>query len=169
LRPYVREMTGRITLREVSPGDISVLNELLQHPDVREWWTDYDEDKLREEVADPSHEVFTIEVDGAPAGLLEVTEEDDPDYRNVALDIFLGAPYHGQGLGAEALRMMLRRMFEKGHHRATIDPAVDNVKAIRSYERVGFKRVGVLREADRSADGVWRDALMMDLLAGELR
>jgi aminoglycoside 6'-N-acetyltransferase len=137
---------------------------------VRPWWGDYDEAKLSEEVADPSHTVWTIEVEGEPAGLLEVTEESDPDYRNVALDIFIGAQHHGKGLGAEALRTMLRHLFEeRGHHRATIDPAVENDRAIRSYERVGFKPVGVLRKADRAPDGRWRDALMMDLLAEELR
>ena len=146
-----------------------MLVELLQHPEVRAWWGDYDEAKLRDEVADPGHRCWTIEIDGEPAGLLEVTEESDPDYRNVALDIFIGAQYHGKGLGAEALRTMLRRMFdERGHHRATIDPAVENERAIRSYRAVGFKPVGVLRKADRAPDGRLRDALMMDLLAEEL-
>jgi aminoglycoside 6'-N-acetyltransferase len=64
---------------------------------------------------------------------------------------------------------MLRHMFEeRGHHRATIDPAIENERAIRSYERVGFKRVGVMRKAERAPDGRWRDALVMDLLAEEL-
>lgn len=75
----------------------------------------------------------------------------------------------GRGLGAEALRTVLRHLFdERGHHRATIDPAVENERAIRSYERVGFRPVGVVRRAERAPDGRWRDALLMDLLADEL-
>lgn len=57
---------------------------------------------------------------------------------------------------------------ERGHHRLTIDPAADNAPAIRAYEKVGFRAVGVMREHWRSPDGTWRDGLLMDLLAREL-
>jgi aminoglycoside 6'-N-acetyltransferase len=120
-------------------------------------------------VSETAHRCWTIEIDGESAGLLEVTEEREPEYKHVALDIFIGAQHHGKGLGAEALRTMLRHMFEeRGHHRATIDPVVGNERAIRSYERVGFKPVGVLRKADRTPDGRLSDVLLMDLLAEEL-
>ena len=57
---------------------------------------------------------------------------------------------------------------ERGHHRLVIDPAVENERAIHAYEKVGFKRVGVLRRYEKDADGEWRDGLLMDLLAEEL-
>ena len=58
---------------------------------------------------------------------------------------------------------------ERGHHRLTIDPAAANDAAIRAYEKVGFKRVGVLREYERDPrTGAWRDGLLMDLLASDL-
>lgn len=50
----------------------------------------------------------------------------------------------------------------------TIDPAVDNAAAIRAYEKVGFRKVGVMREYWRSPDGTWRDCLLVDLLKHEL-
>ena len=56
---------------------------------------------------------------------------------------------------------------ERGHHRLTVDPAAANARAIHVYESLGFKPVGVLREYERVADGVWRDALLMELLAAE--
>ena len=58
---------------------------------------------------------------------------------------------------------------ERGHHRLTIDPAAANERAIRAYERVGFRRVGIMRAYERGPDGVWHDGLLMDLLRGELR
>jgi aminoglycoside 6'-N-acetyltransferase len=59
---------------------------------------------------------------------------------------------------------------ERGHHRITIDPAVENAAAIRAYEKVGFKPVGVMRQYERDVDGDGRhDGLLMDLLAGELK
>jgi aminoglycoside 6'-N-acetyltransferase len=57
---------------------------------------------------------------------------------------------------------------ERGHHRITIDPAADNAAAIRTYEKVGFRPVGVMRKYERDGDGRgWHDGLLMELLAGE--
>jgi RimJ/RimL family protein N-acetyltransferase len=39
------------------------------------------------------------------------------------------------------------------------------VGAIRSYEKVGFRRVGVLRKSSRnSVTGEWEDELLMELV-----
>ena len=63
-----------------------------------------------------------------------------------------------------------RHLFEeRGHHRLTIDPAADNTTAIRAYERVGFRAVGIMRRYERGPDGVWRDGLLMDMLQEEFR
>ncbi|HEY6014551.1 MAG TPA: GNAT family protein, partial [Candidatus Limnocylindrales bacterium] len=73
------------------------------------------------------------------------------------------------GLGPDAIRTLARQLFERErHHRLTIDPAIDNERAIRAYARVGFKPVGRMRRYQRFPDGTWRDALLMDLLADEL-
>ena len=54
--------------------------------------------------------------------------------------------------------------------RIVIDPAAANERAIRCYEAVGFRRVGVMRSYwfDRTI-GDWVDGLMLDLLGSELR
>ena len=52
-------------------------------------------------------------------------------YRSVGLDIFLTTARQGQGLGREALRLVIAHYLERGHHRFTIDPAADNERAIR--------------------------------------
>ena len=64
---------------------------------------------------------------------------------------------------------MSRFLFERGHHRVTIDPSAQNVRAIRSCERAGFRAVGIMRRYERDPDGQWHDGLLMDLLADELR
>ena len=69
----------------------------------------------------------------------------------------------------DAVRTLARWLIdERGHHRLTIDPAVANEPAIRAYEAVGFKRVGVMRRYWRDPEGVWQDGLLLDLLADEL-
>ena len=52
---------------------------------------------------------------------------------------------------------------ERGHHRITIDPAVENTQAIRAYEKVGLTPVGVMRAYERDmATGEWHDGLLME-------
>jgi aminoglycoside 6'-N-acetyltransferase len=102
-------------------------------------------------------------------GLIQYAEENEPDYRHAGIDIFLDPAWHGRGLGADALRTVARYLFDvRGHHRLTIDPAASNERAIRSYRRVGFRPVGVMRRYERGPDGTWHDGLLMDLLVEEL-
>lgn len=155
-----------MVLRPVAEADLGRLTEIVREPGVARWWGDYTEQRVREEMAgEPG---WAIEVGGAVAGWLSVTEEDDPDYRHAGFDIFLAEAAQGRGLGPEALGLAIRHLVAAGHHRFTIDPALDNERAIRSYAAVGFRPVGVMRRYERRRDGAWHDALLMDLLAEEL-
>ena len=100
---------------------------------------------------------------------MDYAEETDPGYKSAGLDITIADAWQGRGLGPDALRTLARYLIsERGHHRLTIDPAVGNARAIHVYEELGFKPVGVMRRYERTDDG-WRDGLLMDLLAEELR
>jgi aminoglycoside 6'-N-acetyltransferase len=113
---------------------------------------------------------FVIELEGDVIGGMQYAEEEDPEYRHAGIDIFLATAHEGAGLGTEALRLLARHLIqERGHHRLVIDPAAANERAIRAYERVGFRPVGAMREYHLGADGTWHDGLLMDLLARELR
>ena len=118
---------------------------------------------------EPEATRLVIEVDGAVAGMVQYGEELEPKYRHASIDIFVDPAFHGRGIGTEAVRRVVRLLIEeRGHHRITIDPAVDNAAAIRAYEKVGFKRVGILRASERDVGGEgFHDGLLMDLLAGE--
>ena len=159
----------RVLLRRGRPEDAEGLFQIRNEPEVVRWWGS---DEI-EEICDQFIEVdegFVIEAYGEVVGAIQYHEEDDPMYRHAGIDIFLTASRHGQGLGAEAIRLLARHLFEeRGHHRLTIDPAADNVAAIRAYEKVGFRRVGIMRNYERGPDGVWHDGLLMDMLREELR
>ncbi len=164
-------LTGpRVTLRPVRAGDEATLRDIFTDPGVAAWWGDPDKalDDLRDPGEDESH--FIIEVRGQPAGFIQCFEEPDPMYRYASIDISLRSPWQGQGLGPEAIRVLASHLFDvRGHHRLTIDPAAHNTRAIKAYERVGFKPVGVMRQYERGVDGEWHDGLLMDMLAAELR
>lgn len=112
---------------------------------------------------EPESARFTIRVDGEVAGLIQYGEENEPMYRHAWIDLFVATRFQGRGVGTEAVsRVVALLRDERGHHRVTIDPSVENAAAVRAYEKAGFERVGVMRLAERGPDGRWRDALMME-------
>ena len=160
----------RITLRPLEDADLDPLSAVVREPSVAQWWGEADEpERLRHNLR-MDGDAFVIEADGELAGWLGFVEEAEPEYRSVSVDISLSERFQGQGLGPDALRTLIRWFAtERGHHRFTIDPSMLNERAIKAYEAVGFKPVGVLRKAERLGDGEWHDGLLMDLLIEELR
>ena len=163
----VRLAGQRIALRPLVFEDAPILNAIAERPEVAEWWGDpADGFPFTDE---PEATRMTIVLDARIVGLIQYGEVADSDYRSAWIDVFLDPELAGQGLGTDAVGTLARHLTsELGHHRLTIDPAVDNAPAIRSYEKVGFKPVGVMRSAWRDRTGVWRDLLLMDILAEEL-
>lgn len=157
-------------LRPVRPEDAASLLTIVSQPEVARWWPRFDADRVRSELIEAEDSVvFVIEADDEVVGSIQYVEEPAPDYRHASIDVFLHPDWHGKGLGTDAVRTMTRYLVhDKGHHRLAIDPAVANERAIRSYQRVGFKPVGVMRSYERTADGHWQDCLLMDLLAADL-
>ena len=160
----------RVKLRPLEDADLDPLAAIIREPSVAEWWGEADEpERLRENLRQEG-DAFTIEVDGEIAGWIGFTEETEPEYRQVGIDISLSGRFQGKGLGPDALRTLIRWFAdERGHHRFTIDPAAHNERAIKAYAAVGFKPVGITRRAELGTDGEWHDGLLMDLLIEELR
>jgi len=159
----------RVLLRRGRLEDADRLFQIRNEPEVIWWWGSDEIEEISEQFIE-ADEGFVIEADGEVIGAIHYHEEDDPMYRHAGIDIFLTASRHGQGLGTEAIRLLARHLFEeRGHHRLTIDPAADNAAAIRAYEKVGFRRVGIMRNYERGPDGAWHDGLLMDMLREEFR
>ena len=157
----------RVTLRSTTPEDAGRLNPIRNEPEVLRWWGYLEPGEMEEFVAEDHS--LVIEVDGEVIGAIQFFEEADPMYRHANIDVYLTAARHGQGFGTEAVRVLARHLLEeRGHHRITIDPAAANTAAIRTYEKVGFRPVGVMRLYEQGPDGTWHDGLLMELLAGEL-
>ena len=166
------ELRGRqVTLRPTSLADAPALATILAEPDVARWWGTFDLDRVVAELigGDPEESPFVIEHDGEIVGYIQAVEEDEPDFRQAGIDLFLRTDAQGRGLGPDAIRTLAIELIDaRGHHRLTIDPVADNVRAIAAYAKLGFRPVGVMRQYQRMTDGRWADALLMDLLADEL-
>jgi len=161
-------LTGpRVTLRPATDDDLEPITEIRHEPTVLRRWGTPERGELEAFLREDT--TLVIEVEGAPIGAIQFDEDDDPMYRHAGIDLFLTTARHNQGLGSEAVAVLARHLIrDRGHHRLTIDPAADNAAAIRAYEKVGFRPVGVMREYELGPDGTWHDGLLMDLLADEL-
>src|SRR5512133_172488 len=93
-----------------------------------------------------------LEYEHRPIGYLQFYLAEAGEYqfdgrgKIYALDLFIGAPeYWGQGLGVQFIRLLLCYLFEQqGADWVLIDPHVDNDRAIRAYEKCGFRKIKIL-------------------------
>jgi RimJ/RimL family protein N-acetyltransferase len=75
--------------------------------------------------------------------------------------------YRGRGYGTEAMQLMLRYGFsELNLHRVSLCVFDYNPRAIRSYEKCGFRHEGRMREIIQR-DGEWHDLIFMGILREE--
>ena len=162
------ELRGeQVVLRPLRVDDAPRLAEFGADPEVARWWPGIDEAELIEKAEGRDDTTcFAVLHEDDVAGLIQYGEELDPQYRHASIDLFLDPALQGRGVGPEALRRVVRHLIDdRGHHRITIDPAAANAAAIRAYEKVGFRPVGVMRRYERDADGEgWHDGLLMELV-----
>ena len=115
----------------------------------------------------PEMAAFTVYdlSDGAPIGTTSLMAIDWRMSRSM-FGIALG-DRRGKGLGTDATCLTLDWAFNMlGLHNVMLNVLPTNGPAIRAYEKAGFKRVGVRRDA-LSVLGRRGDEVLMDAVAGE--
>lgn len=91
-----------------------------------------------------------------------------PVHRSAELQIRIGAvSERGKGYGTEAVRLLLGFAFKDLNlRRVYLHVFSSNLAAIRTYEKVGFRREGLLRQAAH-IDGAYVDVVVMGILRDE--
>lgn len=99
-----------------------------------------------------------------------VLNEIDADNRSANIRIGIrGHAHRGKGYGTEAMTQMLRYGFEAlSLHRIHLGVYTFNPRAIHVYEKLGFQREGVERDA-LYVDGEFHDMILMSMLEDEFR
>ena len=157
------------SLRPLEPDDAEPLRRIRMHPEVWRWWDDPEEGWPLTDDPDATRLVFAPNRE--VVGFIQYYEETEPKYRHASIDMFIAPDHQARGIGTALLRSVVRQLIEeRGHHRITIDPAADNAAAIRTYEKVGFRPVGLMRAYERDSGGTgWHDGLLMELLAEDFK
>ncbi len=168
----------RIVLRAVAPSDLPTFHRWWSDPEIARFQTSGPIRLNREETNISMFERWFAD-SGADVGFAIVRREDETligfcnlwgatvKNRSAQVGILIDRPFWNQGYGTDAMRILLSYAFtELNLHRVQLAVFAFNERALRVYQRLGFREVGRLRETT-FRDGVWQDEVIMDLLQRE--
>lgn len=171
-------MGEKVRLRPIERDDLPRFVKWFADPQVRQHLAVYLPFSLAEEerwfegllgrIERQEDVVLAIEAaDGVHIGSLGLHSINWKD-RNAELGIVIGdRTYWNQGLGSEAIRALLRVAFQEMNlHRVFLKVDVENARGVRCYEKAGFQREGVLRDAVFK-QGSYGDQYVMSILESE--
>lgn len=142
------------SFRRLTEADLPRLLGWLEQPHVRAFWRN--EPRTLEQLAEhyagvlagtePTY-AFIASLEDLPIGYLQTYRiGDHPEYAAVvqvegaAVDMFIGDPaFAHRGLGAPLLVQFIEEIV--GEEECWIAPTIDNVRAIRCYQKAGFEHV----------------------------
>jgi diamine N-acetyltransferase len=132
--PVIREMTERIWYPTYEPiigaEQIKYMLGRFYAPEV-----------LAEQIGSGSQEYYMCTADGAPVGFAAVSDEGGDRCKLNKLYVLPGT--QGQGTGRMLLDRVRARAIELGANCLYLNVNRHNEKAIRFYEKYGFRRAGV--------------------------
>ena len=158
--------------------DLPLLHDWLQQPHIVEWWGGEAERPsslavtraryLPRTLADEGVTPYIAMLGDEPVGYAQSyvalgsgdgwwEDETDPGVRGI--DQSLGRPeLLGRGLGTQLVTALVERLFaDPAVTRIQTDPAPTNLRAIRCYEKAGFRRLRSIVTPDGPAEYMIRD------------
>lgn len=132
------ETEPKISLQETTTEDIPALIELEKAAVSKTYSGTTTEKEWQKEIEKDGASVYTIIRDGQIVGDASY-EMRDNDTAYIS-GLCVGQDFAGQGIGAEAMRLMLEELKDKRKIELVTHP--ENVNAIRIYKSLGFEQVG---------------------------
>jgi RimJ/RimL family protein N-acetyltransferase len=170
--------TDRLALRWLTEADVPALFEVFSDPEVMRYWSHGPFEKM----ADAEAYLARIRSSFAERSLFQwgISLRDSDEvigtctlsslqnaHRRCEIGYALGRRHWGRGYVAEALPAVLRFAFGTlDLHRIEADVDPRNERSLRSLERLGFVREGLLRERYH-VGGEVQDAVLLGLLRSE--
>jgi len=162
-----------VGFRPVEERDLPRLFAWHQLPHVQQWWDleppevfanwDFFVATYRHKMACSWQHLYIVYAQGMPIGYVQ-SYDVNQDQRfaqppgTVGIDIFIGeTSFLGKGYGGIILRQLLDELRKDSSiAKVVIDPNSHNVRAIRCYEKVGFRHERIL------ADGTYLMSMQLD-------
>jgi aminoglycoside 6'-N-acetyltransferase len=155
---------GAYRFHPMKASDLPLVRRWLVLPHVTEWWGDPDEqfDLVSSDLDHPAMDQYIVATSGGPLGYLQCYRltgwntgfGPQPDGTR-GIDLFIAAPTMiGCGHGSALIRAFVDELLAAGAPRIVTDPDPANARAIRAYEKAGFRR-------DREVDTPDGRALLM--------
>lgn len=170
----------KIRIRTMVPDDAAVLLKWMTDMRVLEFYEGrdkrYTEELIYEDFFEEDDDAaikVILEYGGKPIGygqIYEILDEyyGEYEYENrgetvYGIDQFIGEPdYWNRGIGTEYLKLVLKFLREEKRADAVIlDPHQDNARAIRCYQKAGFRIIKNLPEHELH-EGKMRDCYLME-------
>lgn len=158
-------MADTITFRQMTRDDLPLFHAWLHLPHVAQWWGPQGSiDELVQEYAAELNGTSTSRMyialeNGEAIGYIQSyvvvnsdagwwQSETDPGARGI--DQFLANPAQlNKGIGSRMIRAFVSLLFaDPAVNFVQTDPAPENIRAIRCYEKVGFHSKGVVHTPD---------------------
>ena len=159
------ELAQRFSFRPLEMADLPMLHEWLSRPHWTEWWGPIPtlaeiETEYGAWIADPAMvQPHIALLDGKPLGYIQSyiamgsgggwwEQESDPGVRGIDQSIADPAQLN-RGLGTAMVRAFVQKLFQDPQvTRIQTDPDPRNARAIRCYEKAGFRAVGQVQTPD---------------------
>ena len=178
--------SGQLLVRGAEPRDVPAMARWLSDPKVLEFY--HGRDRAMDEPAVRAHyfvrrrdassgrfyeyRACIVEMQGRPIGFVQYFRPDPNEAmalglvgagRTFGMDLFIGEPaLWGKGLGSSLVRLMRDFLVNRrGADRIVLDPRVDNLRAIRAYEKAGFRRIRPLPKRELH-EGMRCDCWLME-------
>jgi aminoglycoside 6'-N-acetyltransferase len=150
-----------IAFRPVSPDDLAMLGAWMRRPHWRDWWGDPDVELgyVRDmiEGRDPTCDPFLFDLDGEPAGYIQVWSvgaHQTPEWAEaspwlmelpataVGVDLSIAdADKLSRGIGSRVVRRFTEQIALPRGAPVVIDPDPANARAVAAYRKAGFRPV----------------------------
>lgn len=153
--------------RSFTAADLPLMATWLVRPHVREWWGDPEEQLalVASDLDHPDMDQFLVLAGGRPFAYIQCyrlgvwNEGFGPQPAGTrGIDQSIGEPdMLGRGHGSAFVRQFSDDLLARGVPRVVTDPDPDNPRAIRAYEKAGFRRDRVVDTPDGPALLMVRD------------
>lgn len=177
---------GDAAIRKMNPDahDFALMLKWMTDPETMRWWDGMTQQYTMERVVAgywrhvrQQVQPCILEWQGAAVGYCQFCRVDAESYEVpqeeyysfvsagevvYGIDLFIGETVvRDRGVGTRLLRLLMQALFsEYGADALLVDPKTHNARAIRCYEKCGFRRLFVAPQREEQ-DGVLHDSLIM--------